>query len=129
MSLSFEERVANLESSMLEATSLVYLMALALKEVIEGGETPDINQSILEQQESPALPTPGYLDCEAFVKNRVGHVDMPLTNRFGQACARAAREQGIEPIKMTSPGEHWDSVNTWPIQFLREIWFLTFGGV
>lgn len=76
-----------------------------------------------------SVPESGYLDVEAFVTGKCGTVNMPLSNQFGQIIARAGQARGIEPKKITHPGQFWEQVNTWPIEFLREMWAMTYGNL
>ena len=79
-------------------------------------------------EQDQITPEEGYLDVASFVEGRLGVKDMNISLQFGQICGRAGRSRGLEPKKITSPGEHWRFVNTWPIEFLREMWNLSYGG-
>lgn len=128
---SAEQRLAKIELSLLQFSALMYGLAQCnadLNERLTAMQQPAVDEN-LAPPAVKELPQEGYLDCETFVLGRLGHADMKVANQFGQACTRAAPRYNIEPIKMASPGEHWDTVNTWPIEFLKDIWFLTFGGV
>lgn len=90
--------------------------------------TPALEPVLTEQPPVPQIPEEGWLDCESYVLGRLGSPDMRMANLFGQALARAGIARGLQPKKIIHPGEHWREVNTWPIEFLREIWYMSFGG-
>jgi hypothetical protein len=143
---TLEQRVLILEALLNEAFGLIALAAEhhgILARDFYNHIDPDFERKFAAYQEqlagpkvpteqplppAPALPEDGFLDCESYVAGRMGILDMRIANQFGQACARAAQARGISPKKITHPGEHWREVNTWPVEFLREMWFLSYGG-
>lgn len=135
-----EERVTILEGHVAQITDLLVMLAKRLRELAvvtyfsTNPSTVENTSNIVqvpvptEQPPTPQLPDEGWLDCESFVSGRLGRPDMREANQFGQTVARAGLARKIQPRKIAHPGEHWYEVNTWPIEFLREMWHLTSGG-
>jgi hypothetical protein len=72
-------------------------------------------------------PQQDYLDCESFVKGRLGRTNMNVANKFGRLCALAGANRGLIPKRIKQPGEYFCIyVNTWPISFLQEVWSANF---
>ncbi len=137
--IDLQHRMTRLEQTvtkLYEAVALLTVASFVIQEKLDDLEPPSLAELMVGQQtvenplpELPTTPCEGYLTCESFVKGRVGHVDMPLINQLGQACARTGKTLGIMPVKIASSGEHWSEVNTWPIEFIREVWAgMIYGG-
>jgi len=131
--LTVEERLVNLENYLTQAFSLLALVTQKLEglaHVVFSQSVPAAEHTPVptEQPPIPQVPEEGWLDCESYVAGRTGTLDMRQANQLGQITARAGLTRGIEPKKISHPGEHWREINTWPIEFLREMWYLTYGG-
>lgn len=147
-----EERLTQLENNQARLTNFFAILAKSQQEIstlalygfsamgetplnevtpVEGDTAPvptdGLKPVLTAQPPVPQIPEEGFLDCESYVTGRLGALDMRLANQFGQMVARAGIGRGLQPKKITHPGEYWRQVNTWPIEFLREIWYMSFG--